>query len=636
MPDIQNPQSLHSAFRIPHSAFLLFLLPVAVFLVYLRTAAPGAWWGDGLEFACAAKTMGIPHAPGYPFYTVAGHLVMKLLFWLDPGRALTLFGAALLSISIGLLLPLFRRILFECGMRNAECGIKETPGEDVRNSSIHSAFRIPHSAFLLSFGASLLLAFSKTVWDQATSADVHPLTFFNGTLMLGLAWVPRSARPGAGRAAAFGALLGLGLLNHYSILALAPLAALCVLAWTLRAPRARWAVPLVSLLCFALMLTGYLYLPWRAAANPPLNIGDPSTLGRLWQGLRGGQYGSIFLTANPDQVAHGITTADLIAQGIARWIRWWGAEWLPLRWGNTPMLTLPLGATLLALALAGLARLAWRRWELGLGLLGALAATCCYGAFYHISDIEPYFMVALPAAMAGWISLAIWAAGRLPSPRGGLVRGLLVALPVLWALALVAANFHDTDKSWDEGPAIYGQAILTALPKDALVVTNSGDDGAIYSLWYQQMVLGRRPDVTVYGAGFIFQSWYARYFEHPGRPKIPAFVENRPLSQSDQLIFNVKLFRGVLLPNLAQGRRVFVNNLNPLDPFIREYLNPTPVAPLLRPQYYEACTYPFLYTVGPVLYELHPNPGLARLDETALTAEFKSFIALKTGGVSGM
>lgn len=567
-----------------------------VLLIYLATGAPGAWWGDGLEFACAAWTRGIPHPTGYPLYTNIGYLVMKTLRWLDPGRALTVFGAVLLATSLGLLIPLFQRLISASADRSAE----DAPDE------------LGIRGLLPATGLALLVAFATTVWENATFTDVFPLTFFLGALILRLAWTGRHRQPGIGRALAMGLVVGLGLINHYCFLAVVPLATFCVLRWAYRSSRP-WRMIAGSLGCaLAVMLLGYLYLILRARANPLLNWGDPSTLGRLTWTLRGGQFTQLKVQAGEMPVV----------AGLARWLYWWGTQWISEdRLAAAPGII--LGAATVGTALAGLVRLARRRWELGLGLLAAIGATAGYAALYHIPDIDSYFMIALPAAAIGWLVAIQWLLGRLRRTNPDFMRRPIThALPAILALSVILAHYHIEDKSWDTGPSNWGRTVLDALPKDAIVIT--GGDADIYSLWYQQMVRGVRPDVSVVGSNFIFYSWYKKYFAAGGRPKVPLVIEDR--EPGLKLTFDVALFSGVILPNMAAHRPVYVTYY---DPLFAEYLAPQKVANLLPPTYRDICTYPARYLPLDTLYKLTPSPALAAMDKDQLTDEFMGYYRRK-------
>jgi hypothetical protein len=173
------------------------------------------------------------------------------------------------------------------------------------------------------------------------------------------------------------------------------------------------------------------------------------------------------------------------------------------------------------------------------------------------------------------------------------------------------------NKSGDRAPLAWGERVMAALPKDALVLT--GGDNDIYALWHQQMILGKRPDVTVFGSNFIFSGWYRRYFDHPDRPRVLLRIEDRPIAP-EKLTADVAVVGGVILPNLRAGRRVFVTYR---DPLLEAFFNPKPVQRLLPDGYHEWFAQRNLDTLpSPVLYELQPNPALANAKASDLEWTF--------------
>lgn len=556
----------------------------AVLLVYLATAAPCAWWGDGMELTCAAYTLGVPHPTGYPLYTLSGWLVIHILGWLDPGRAMTIYSAVLLALSCGLLIGFFRRAI------------------DGQNEGEACATQSPCSCHLLpAMGVGLLVAFSRTLWEHATFAEVYPLTFFLGTIVLIVAW-PRRGTPR--RAAALGLIFGFAALNHYSISALGPLVALVTLrwAWTSKRPV---RIILLALGCFLVMLLGYLYVPLRARANPLLNFGDPSSLERFWWFITGGQYKTIRIA----------TDLPIVFEGLARWVRWWGGQWLPGDQTTTP-LGFYTGLILLAVAGMGLGRLSRRRWEIGLGLLGSLLITAAFGAFYRIPDIAAYFLVGLPAMAVGWCMAVNWLFRRFPVP-GQPYLLLARVLPALAALAVMGFHWQAVDKSDDDTPLTWGAAVMSHLPPGAVVLTM--EDYDIYALWYQQMVLGVRTDAIVFGANFIYDEWYRRYFEAEGRQSIPSVIEKHPISTKPE--FYARLFHGTILPTMAAEYRVFAVYRSTE---FAQYLSPRLVAPLLDQAYFDASDRQGLLP-GMSLYELHTNSILEKMTEEEMVREFSQW-----------
>ncbi|MBI3735586.1 DUF2723 domain-containing protein, partial [Candidatus Sumerlaeota bacterium] len=159
----QEPATEPSASSRRMDLFLTIGIGGAIFLVYLATAAPGAWWGDGLELTCAAKTLGIPHPTGYPLYILIGHLLIQIFgARIEAGRIMTLFSSALCAGGTMILGWTFLRF---------------NTAEPIR--PIHSTgSALTGRRALQVCGMMLLLGFSRTLWEHATFAEVYPLTFF--------------------------------------------------------------------------------------------------------------------------------------------------------------------------------------------------------------------------------------------------------------------------------------------------------------------------------------------------------------------------------------------------------------------------------------------------------------------------
>lgn len=558
--------------------------------IFFTTASPGAWWGDGLELTAAASVLGIPHPPGYPLYTMLGHLLLRSAGDIDPGRVMTLFSAVLCALGAGLAGGLAHALL-RGGDRDDEGWPLPSPVE-----------RGP--AALMALGVTLCVAFSRTLWEHATFAEVYPLSF---VLVVGLtlvvAWPERAGTtPGPGRVLVLGALAGLSALNHYSAAAAAPLVVAATASWGRQRDNAGGYVGLL-LVTGLVFLAGYLWIPYRAAANPLLNFGNPDSLGGLLWMLRGGQYAELqaLQAGNP----------SIWAAGATRWLRWWGEQILG---PGRESAALVLGGFLAAGAFAGNGLLALRRPAVGWGAVAMIVMTLAFGVFYRIPDIEGYFLPAIPASVLGFAEIVRRSAARPMAPSARLMIGATFGVAaVLSGLGLLRMHLQDVDKSWDRGPEIWANNVFTALPKDALVLTRQGSDSEIYSLWYAQIAQGRRPDVSVYGTGFIFSGWYESYFESAGRPDIPVFATDRPPGTKAE--FDVALVGGVIVPNLRE-RRVF---LTYRDPILEEYFAPRPVAKLLPQEYYALTAYK-LNPPGPTLYELRRNlqiepVALARFEE---------------------
>ena len=48
-------------------------IAVALSLLYAMTMCRAVYWYDSAEFAAHAASLGVPHPPGYPLYTLIAH-----------------------------------------------------------------------------------------------------------------------------------------------------------------------------------------------------------------------------------------------------------------------------------------------------------------------------------------------------------------------------------------------------------------------------------------------------------------------------------------------------------------------------------------------------------------------------------
>jgi hypothetical protein len=188
-------------------------------LVYAATVAPTIPPGDGGELIACAWTLGVPHPPGYPLYTVLGWAWAHLLPIGSVAWRLNVFSAVAMAVAVGFVTAAARRA---------------------------GASRGAAAAGALAFG----LAFEP--WRAAVGAEVFALhaCVVAALLWLALRW------PSTGRPPYLEALvLGLGLAHHQTVLLLMP--ALGYWMWVHR-DRLGPAPLEATLGCAALVLVGLL------------------------------------------------------------------------------------------------------------------------------------------------------------------------------------------------------------------------------------------------------------------------------------------------------------------------------------------------------------------------------------------
>ncbi len=476
--------------------------------LYAASTSPDVLPADAGEFQYAATFLGVAHPPGYPLYTMVGHLFIRLIPWGTPAWRLNLLSALLAAAT---LLLLGRAVRIWARRLGAQ----------------------PPLALLAGLIAALTLGSATTFWAQATIANIRmPTAFFTALALYALARLADAAEPRqADRALTLLALaLSLGLTHHPSLAfpgLFFVLYALLVEPRLLRQPR-RWGRPALAALLGLLPLV---YLPVRGAMGALHAPPDLAT----WSGfldhvLARGFAGDMFAFAN--------------------------AVDLPQRLTLLPTLfTFQFNLPLLVAVLLTLLALLRRDRRLCLLLSGSLALHTFVAITYRAPQTVEYLMPAyLPLAVAIGLLPAVAAPrprpaaegvagglrslsrtlqgavsrlrrGRPPLPLSVGLRGLRPALARFLAALVVWAALLN---GWAHGPSFFELARDRSTRQVAQPMLESAPPGArlladwhwVTPLRYLQLVEGLRPDVElveVYPvAGQDFrQTWRQRAAETP-------------------------------------------------------------------------------------------------------------------------
>jgi len=450
---------------------------VIALVVYVATVAPDVLPADAGEFQLVAALLGVAHPPGFPLYTMVGHLFVRLFPWGTPAYRLNLMSALLAAGTLVL----------------------------VARATRLWARRLGGTPLLIvasGLAAALALGTATTFWAQATIANVRtPAVFFTALTLCLLArfagaasgpsaWPSRErggpsewpfGESGSREADKLLVLLGLvfGLAGcHYPPLAFVSIFfgiyVLLVDPRLVAQPRRWWRPVLAGLAGFLPLL----YLPIRGAMDAPLAPEGLDTLdGFLHHFLAQGFAGDMFAFATP---------ADL-----------------PHRLALVPTLFLfQFNILLLAGALVGLLGLLWRDWRLFVMLAGSLALHTFVSITYRAPQTVEYLMPAyVPVAIAVGLAPLILSLPRAPSEAGGSVAANPGVRATLGALLLWAGLLN----GWAHGPSFVELAgdhtarqmagpLLETAPTRALILA---DWRWVMPLRYLQEVEGVRPDVDV-------------------------------------------------------------------------------------------------------------------------------------------
>jgi hypothetical protein len=154
----------------------------AAFTLYLGCLYPAIAPRDSADMARAALTLGVAHPPGYPLYSVLGRAWLTLFPWGNPAYRLNILSAAAAAAAAAVLFALMRR----------------------------------RAGLLGGLTAAALWILSAPLWKFALLEEKYALHALFAVSLSALAdGKPETAN---GRARLSGLVLGLGLVNHQSLL----------------------------------------------------------------------------------------------------------------------------------------------------------------------------------------------------------------------------------------------------------------------------------------------------------------------------------------------------------------------------------------------------------------------------------
>jgi hypothetical protein len=462
---------------------------VALLLIYLAGLIPTVLDQDSGELVSACHVLGIAHPTGYPLWVMLGRLFDFLPVGHTSAYRVAILSAVCAASAAGVLTLLALRLTRQV---------------------------IPALFAGLAFGLWF------PTWSQAVRAEVYGLTalLFAFVLIGALRWSRDRAWPSV---YCLSLACGLVAMHHRTafLAALPPL----VTAVALTRPR-RVISYLAAGLLFLAPFACYLYLPLRAAAHPPVNWSNPSTLDRFLAHVLGKQYTHFAFSHTLGQMWDQLTKLlpELLSSNIALavvlaviglpliawgWWSWYRREramacslaagaallvfWV-LQWGETTDLKvflLPLGAVLAICAALGLAPPRWASSDQG----GVLVIERQRG---HIREVT---LVDLGPSRRD--------PGGKPERRIHPIAAAVLA--ALLCFLLVWANWSRSDLSNQWGYRDQWAAALMQLEPNAIFVSDF--DVPSFATMYLQNVEGLRKDVTVIRTVGVMQPWYVNLIE---------------------------------------------------------------------------------------------------------------------------
>jgi hypothetical protein len=416
---------------------------VLVFVLYLRTLSPTVLYLqdpkllDAVMVQMQVAVLGITHPTGYPTYLMLTHLFTYLPFG-DPAYRVNLASASYAALAVAAVY----RTGFLLGRR-----------------------------IMAAAGGALAFGLGAALWSQAVIAEVYTLNalLVAVTIVVLLLWRERQ-RDRYLLLSAY--LIGLCLTNHLTSGLLLPAGVLLV-ALVDRRKLADVKLVLKGAGLFLLGLVPYLYLPVRAAMDPPMDANNPDNFERFWYVVSGGGLTGSLFSFGPSELP-------------GRMLFYW--EHL--------LENMPFLVVMFALTGAVVVLLRDRAAGIFLGFL--FFGWLFYAVENDIPDIALYF---IPT----YLVLSMWAAagfGALLDEAESLVGGLskvarwgviggLSAVMLLLPLFGVGETYARSDMS-----GVYrGQKEIQAVGKNA--APNATVLHHRSSMWYMVLVEKRRTDLTI-------------------------------------------------------------------------------------------------------------------------------------------
>lgn len=444
------------------------IVTIATGILYFTTAARDIVVGDSPELITAAATLGVAHAPGYPLFTMLGHVFSLLPFGSIPFRV-NLLSVLCDALAVGVIYLLAARLT---------------------KSQLAAAV------------AALLLAVNSNFWGWSLAAEVFPLNnlFAAILILLFVAWHEQPQRSGLLIAAFF--FSGLAFTNHQTIVLLGP--AFAFVLWRRRSNLfARPTVLAFGVIALLIGLLPYAYIPWASSHHPPHNWGNVSSFQDLVGLITRRSYGSTRLVST---------------SGYAGGPAWPRLGALVLSFGPVAALLIILGAieafrrarwyfwfTLIAFVFAGPLFV----WISDLNIGSAPSALFVLQRFFLLSQV-----VLAPLVAFGVIALARFVA-RSISVGDPLAMRIVAATCFVAVVISVTTNYPRIDQSRNTIARQFAEDVLNTAPSNSILLASG--DGLAFPLIYLQKVEHVGNDKTLVVIPMMLGNWYVRQLlaEHP-------------------------------------------------------------------------------------------------------------------------
>src|SRR6266566_4554726 len=534
-------------------------------ILYILTLAPTTQFWDTSEYITAAYTLGIPHPPGNPLFTLIAH-VWGLIPW-AAGYAtrINLFAAVTSAVSAGCWFLVGERWLRSIVPAMWPRRLAALAGAIVSATSftVWNQSVVNEKVYTLSLLSIALILWLIVRWDDQPAGQAHDhyllliiyllaLTATNhmmgvlvGPVVIVLLFPPlKDQRPVSDEERALEwsqflvvtsvwlLLLSLGLESGTPVMIAGAIFVASLIYATLVAGNVSFA--LTALLVAVVGLSVYVYLPIRAGFHPPINEGEPTNWQALWAVLTRQQYGKPSIFDNPTQAPGLGNTGHTLALyrdqlgNYVQYFSWqFGHDWSELTQRLLAVLFFVVGGVgalrhwkadkRSALAMTILvftftfALVFYLNFKYGFSLHGDQPSTA------HEVRERDYFFICSFALWGIWVGIGLaaimeWLSELVRGTQPNETRRWIYGTPLL-AIALIplAGNRLTASRKSETLARDFAYDLLQSVEPYGVLVTAGDND--TFPLWYAQEVEGIRQDVTIVNLSLANTDWYVRQLQ---------------------------------------------------------------------------------------------------------------------------
>ena len=500
------------------NAIIGLVVFLSVFIIYYITKPVSLSFWDCGEYISCSSILGVPHPPGNPFYILLGKFFTLLPIGLSHAQAVSL-----LSIIFSCFASLFVYLSI------------------VKLVAIWETKQV--YAYIAGIFGALFIAFSQEFWINAIEAEVYGgLSFFIALIIwLTLIWTEKQKNfDHQNILLLIVYLFFLGFSVHQTTLQIAPAVLLIVVLPLLKFDKnfyKKLAIFVViglalyyifylvgtgfgqgslgkyifalfvigvlmyylrdyvqprvwffALLMVILGLSTHLILPIRAAADPFINEGDPSTMQRFIDYIFRKQYGPTSFT---------VRRAPIFMQLDFHFLRYFSWQFFDaqvisnfLNVSKQFIYTI-FQFIVVTLGLTGF-YYQFKKSKRSFIYLASFffMASIAMILVMNLSSAEvrdrPYFFITAYMLWAFWMGIGAMGIVRYLRKRSKILSIIAICLLATLPIINMASHYHKTDRSQELLSLEYGTNFLNGLDKNAIIFTNGDND--TFPLWYSQAV----------------------------------------------------------------------------------------------------------------------------------------------------